>query len=389
MEFSSEAILNIQKRIQSRTSIPTTEEATKQWFILPLLVALGYDPYSSDIIPEYTTDVGIKNGEKVDYALQIDDEIVALVECKQFGTFLCDKYVSQLYRYFTVSDAHIAILSNGDDYWFFTDSKKDNIMDLEPYYTVKISTASENDILKLDRYSKARIRETNAKSLASVEKFRQECKEFAHSLKTACIPLWVLDALEERSGISGVDRFKLIEIVSEEVAKEFGKTVDACKENKEIQPINEVSNEASAGSSKVKDGRKFIVDKSAKSNIRLNHFYIYNDYSDGNWKFHTIGEAIILGKKYKDITAKALLLHTVEELNNANKFKRDEIVKDFRFKGNYKISTKADFNGAEYVPCADVYVNTRLSMTDIIRFIEKLLSFCKVPDEQIYISFKD
>lgn len=385
MEFSSEAILSIQKRIQSKTSIPTTEEATKQWFILPLLVALGYDPYSSDIIPEYTTDVGIKNGEKVDYALQIDDEIVALVECKQFGTLLSDKYVSQLYRYFTVSDAHIAILSNGDDYWFFTDSKKDNIMDLEPYYTIKISTASEEAILKLDRYSKASIRETNAKSLASVEKFRQECKEFAHSLKTSSIPLWVLDTLEKRSGISGVDKFKLIEIVSEEVAKEFNKTTDALEVNKEMPAIDVVS----SVNRQVNGRRTFIVDKSTKSNIKLNHFYIYNDYSDGNWKFHTIGEAIILGKKYKNITAKALLLHTIEELHNANKFKREEIVNDLRFSGTYKISTKADFAGAEFVPGADVYVNTRLNMDSIIRFIEKLLSFCNVPDEQIYVSFKD
>lgn len=385
MEFSSEAILSIQKRIQSKTSIPTTEEATKQWFILPLLVALGYDPYSSDIIPEYTTDVGIKNGEKVDYALQIDDEIVALVECKQFGTLLSDKYVSQLYRYFTVSDAHIAILSNGDDYWFFTDSKKDNIMDLEPYYTIKISTASEEAILKLDRYSKASIRETNAKSLASVEKFRQECKEFAHSLKTSSIPLWVLDTLEKRSGISGVDKFKLIEIVSEEVAKEFNKTTDALEENKEIQSIDEVP----SVNRQVNSRRTFIVDKSTKSNIRLNHFYVYNDYSEGNWKFHTIGEAIILGKKYKNITAKALLLHTIEQLHNANKFKREEIVKDFRFSGTYKISTKADFKGAEFVPGAAVYVNTRLNMDSIIKFIERLLSFCNVPDEQIYVSFRD
>lgn len=385
MEFSSEAILSIQKRIQSKTSIPTTEEATKQWFILPLLVALGYDPYSSDIIPEYTTDVGIKNGEKVDYALQIDDEIVALVECKQFGTLLSDKYVSQLYRYFTVSDAHIAILSNGDDYWFFTDSKKDNIMDLEPYYTIKISTASEEAILKLDRYSKASIRETNAKSLASVEKFRQECKEFAHSLKTSSIPLWVLDTLEKRSGISGVDKFKLIEIVSEEVAKEFNKTIDALEENNEMHAIDEVP----SVNNQAKGRRTFIVDKSTKSNIRLNHFYVYNDYSEGNWKFHTIGEAIILGKKYKNITAKALLLHTIEQLHNDNKFKREEIVKDFRFSGTYKISTKADFKGAEFVPGADVYVNTRLNMDSIIKFIERLLSFCNVPDEQIYVSFRD
>ena len=67
--FNKQEIIALQKKLQSKTDKPQTEEATKQWFIMPLLVALGYDQYSSDIIPEYTLDIGVKKWEKVDYAL--------------------------------------------------------------------------------------------------------------------------------------------------------------------------------------------------------------------------------------------------------------------------------------------------------------------------------
>ena len=150
MSFNKQSIIDLQKKLQSKTSQPETEEATKQWFIMPLLVALGYDPYSSDIIPEYTLDVGTKKGEKVDYALQINNQPVAIVECKQLNVSLSEKHISQLYRYFTISDVHIAILTNGDDYWFFTDSQKENVMDLEPYYTIKLSTADTDELDKFE-----------------------------------------------------------------------------------------------------------------------------------------------------------------------------------------------------------------------------------------------
>ena len=152
--FNKQSVIDLQKKLRSKTAIPSTEEATKQWYIMPLLVALGYDPYSSDIIPEYTLDVGVKKGEKVDYALQINNQPVALVECKQLNVSLSDKHISQLYRYFTISDVHIAILTNGDDYWFFTDSQKENVMDLEPYYTIKLSEADADEIDKFEQYSK-------------------------------------------------------------------------------------------------------------------------------------------------------------------------------------------------------------------------------------------
>lgn len=151
------SLLGIKEKINRGKLKPTTEEATKQWFILPLLIALGYNPYSDDVIPEYSLDIGIKKGEKVDYVLQSDSKQVAIMECKQMNKRLSNTDISQLYRYFTVSDVHIAILTNGNDYWFFTDSIKENVMDLEPYYKIRLSIISSLDIDRLKQYSKENI----------------------------------------------------------------------------------------------------------------------------------------------------------------------------------------------------------------------------------------
>ena len=151
------SLLGIKEKINRGKLKPTTEEATKQWFILPLLIALGYNPYSDDVIPEYSLDIGIKKGEKVDYVLQSGSKQVAIMECKQMNKRLSNTDISQLYRYFTVSDVHIAILTNGNDYWFFTDSIKENVMDLEPYYKIRLSIISSLDIDRLKQYSKENI----------------------------------------------------------------------------------------------------------------------------------------------------------------------------------------------------------------------------------------
>ena len=56
-----------------------TEEATKTALIMPFIAALGYDVFDpSEVIPEFTADVGIKKGEKVDYVIKRGDDIVRL-----------------------------------------------------------------------------------------------------------------------------------------------------------------------------------------------------------------------------------------------------------------------------------------------------------------------
>lgn len=122
-------------RIQKQREHIKTEEATKNAFIMPFLNALGYDVFNPlEVVPEFTADVGTKKGEKVDYAIKKDDEIIILVECKWCENELKSEPPSQLFRYFSVTKSRFGILTNGILYKFFSDIEKENVMDLQPFY---------------------------------------------------------------------------------------------------------------------------------------------------------------------------------------------------------------------------------------------------------------
>jgi len=382
--FNKKSILEIQKKLKIGSNNPVTEEATKQWYIMPLLVALGYDPYSSDIIPEFTLDVGTKKGEKVDYALQINNQPVALIECKQLNVALSEKHISQLYRYFTISDVNIAILTNGDDYWFFTDSQKENVMDLEPYYTIKLSDASDEDIDKFELYSKETIKYVEVSNLVQYERFQRECKELAHALRTNNIPAWLLDTLIEKVGLFDADKPTLAEYLYTEIQNEF----NGYKIDKKDKKNNKSSdNKSSLG---IKMRATMEENKKNISNIKLNHEYVYNDYSDGDWRFHTLDYAIIMGVRYDNITGKSLLINVISELFKQNKINRTALLNEEQFGGNkyYKISDHGGFRRAYYFDKYDIYVSTSYGIDGIISFIEKLLKYANVRDDEVKISFK-
>ena len=382
--FNKNSIIDIRKKLQSKTSNPGTEEATKQWYVMPLLVALGYDPYSSDIIPEFTLDVGTKKGEKVDYALQINNQPVALVECKQLNVALSEKHISQLYRYFTISDVNIAILTNGDDYWFFTDSQKENVMDLEPYYTIKLSEASDDEIDKFELYSKDMIQYAEVSNLVQYERFQKECKELAHALRTNNIPTWLLDALVEKAGLFDVDKPTLAEYLYTEIQNEFnGYKVDK-KEKKNDRASDKKTSLGAKMKATMEENKKNI------SKIKLNHEYIYNDYSDGDWKFHTLDYAIILGVRYDNISGRGLLLNVISELFKQKKINRTDLLNEEQFGDTkaYKICDHGDFRGAYYFEEYDIYVSTSYGIDGIIIFVEKLLKYAKVRNDEVKISFK-
>ena len=90
------------------------------------------------VIPEFTADFGVKAGEHVDYCMKDEDTICLIVECKQIDVKLSEKHISQLYRYFSVTNPHYAVLTNGVDYQIFTDSIKQNIMDSKPIFEFNI-----------------------------------------------------------------------------------------------------------------------------------------------------------------------------------------------------------------------------------------------------------
>lgn len=79
-----EQVQALSARIVKQREMPLTEEAAKNAFVLPFISLLGYDIFDpTEVIPEFTADVGIKKGENVDYAVQRDGKIIMLFECKQ------------------------------------------------------------------------------------------------------------------------------------------------------------------------------------------------------------------------------------------------------------------------------------------------------------------
>lgn len=381
--FNIKSIISLRDKLISKELQPSTEEATKQWLIMPMLISLGYDPYSSDIIPEFTLDVGVKKGEKVDYAIQINNQPVAIVECKQLNVNLQDKHIDQLYRYFATSDVHIAILTNGDDYWFFTDSVKTNIMDLKPYYEIKLTQATNDEINKLEIYSKDLIQYTDVAKIVQYEKFQKECEDLVASLRYNHIPNWLIDALLQRSGdIKDVSKSTLAEYLYNEISEQFNgfkKTTRKKRKTNDTDSTDEIIDNDKDNSSK------------QISNIKLHHEYIFNDYSDGDWQFHKIEYAIIFGEKYEDISARKVLTTVVQQLIDKYSINPNKLAESELFKGGHKIvvGKGEEILDPYYIEEHNISVGTKLGIGNIMKFIEKLLRFAELSDDEIKISFKE
>ena len=132
-----------------------TEEATKNALVMPFIAALGYDVFNpQEVVPELTADVGVKKGEKVDYAIKQDGEVIVLIECKTAGVNLSDANMSQLFRYFTVTKARIAILTNGVHYRFYSDLEEPNKMDSRPFLELDLLDLREHHVEEVTKLAK-------------------------------------------------------------------------------------------------------------------------------------------------------------------------------------------------------------------------------------------
>jgi hypothetical protein len=124
--------------------------------VLPFIQTLGFDPFNlEEVIPEFITDVGIKKGEKIDFALKIDNKIAILMEVKPITMSLGSAQYSQLYRYFAVSEARLAILTNGREFWFFSDIEEPNKLDGKPFFVFDVQSYDEIQVNEMARFQKS------------------------------------------------------------------------------------------------------------------------------------------------------------------------------------------------------------------------------------------
>ncbi|WP_084422086.1 type I restriction endonuclease [Henriciella litoralis] len=163
-----------------------TEEAVKTAVVLRLLQALQYNPFDpKEVVPEFTADVGIKKGEKVDYAICVDGQVSILIECKSPHLDLDIKHASQLFRYFAVTDARFAILTNGFQWQIFTDLDQPNKMDQRPFLQFDIERIDSALSMELGKFQKSKFNVDNILRTASDLKYISALKsQFLDELDT-------------------------------------------------------------------------------------------------------------------------------------------------------------------------------------------------------------
>jgi predicted type IV restriction endonuclease len=153
-----------------------TEEATKNAFIMPFIQALGYDIFNPlEVIPEFTADIGIKKGEKVDYAIMKEDQPIILIECKWWGEDL-SVHNSQLFRYFHTTKSKFGLLTNGIQFRFYTDLMDTNKMDEKPFLEFDFTNMKEQTIIELKKFHKSYFDLTSIVNSASELKYSNEIK---------------------------------------------------------------------------------------------------------------------------------------------------------------------------------------------------------------------
>lgn len=175
MDFKDQIRIIGERVIKLKDQIQT-EEATKNAFIMPFIQALGYDVFNPiEVVPEFVSDIGLKKGEKIDYAIFKDGNPTILIECKHWAQDL-NIHDGQLLRYFHVSKAKFGLLTNGIIYRFYTDLVAPNKMDEKPFLEFNITDIKDNQIEELKKFHKSYFDVESIVNTASELKYTIELK---------------------------------------------------------------------------------------------------------------------------------------------------------------------------------------------------------------------
>lgn len=222
MDFKDQ-VKQLAARIETIKEQLQTEEATKNAFIMPMMMALGYDVFNPmEVVPEYVCDVGIKKGEKIDYAIMKEGKPIILIECKHWAGTL-DLHSGQLLRYFHVSKAKFGILTNGIVYRFYTDLKEPNKMDEKPFFEIDLCDLRENQIDELKKFHKSYYDLDNILSTASDLQYTNVLKSI---IKSELInPSDPFVRLLAKQAYQGFLTAKIVEYFTELVKKSFNSVI--------------------------------------------------------------------------------------------------------------------------------------------------------------------
>lgn len=235
------------KKVEDLKDKIETEESTKHAFTLPFINILGYDTFNPlEVIPEFTADLGLKKGEKVDYAIFQNGDPILIIECKHWKQNL-DIHNSQLFRYFHVSQTRFALLTNGIQYRFYTDLEESNKMDEKPFLEFEISKLKDSTVKEIEKFHKSKFDVSLIVDNASNLKYTQEIKNLIDREFTSpsheFVRLFANQAYNGRLTSNVMDEFSeivtkaLSQLVSEKVSDRLNSALHKEEEKIQVEDI--------------------------------------------------------------------------------------------------------------------------------------------------------
>ncbi len=341
MDFIDE-IKNLSARAEKLGERLHTEEATKNALVMPFISALGYDVFNPlEVVPEFTADVGIKKKEKVDYAILRDGVPLILVECKGVDADLEKLTPSQLYRYFSVTEARFSVFTNGLHYQFFSDLDAPNKMDTRPFLEFDIRNLSERSIGELNKFRKDTFDLDDILSTASDLKYTRGIKrslaeewlnpseEFVKLLTNRVYDGRLTQSVKEQ--FVAITKRAFQEFVSDRVQKRLTSALE--KESDRGEPLHddelepeEVNQEVVTTDEEIE--AYYVVKSIVREVVAANRIYIRDTLSycgilldDNNRKpicrllFNSSNKRIALFDKNKQATK-----HSIQDINDIYQF---------------------------------------------------------------------
>ena len=152
-----------------------SESNTQSWLINPFLKSLGYNTNEPGLVHhQFNADPNDSKTGKVDYAILQNERPIIFIEAKKLHESL-DSHVSQIRRYFNnVREVDFAILTNGNEYRFYTDLNHKNMLDDEPFLWFKLNDVDEELIHHLGQFSRLRFDSGDLKALAKKVSIRSK-----------------------------------------------------------------------------------------------------------------------------------------------------------------------------------------------------------------------
>lgn len=242
------------KTIPEKLEHIDSEETSKIALITPFLRLMGYDTTNpAEVKAEYTADVGTKQGEKVDFAVLEDGHPIIFIECKSAANELSTDNISQLYRYFSITDIQIGILTNGVDYKFFTTGEDNNRMDEKPFLDLNLLNLTKKDIKELEKFKKVNfdvdevvsradnLKYRNLIKKALVSEFESPSEDFIKAIGQQVYEGRLTPNIKERFG--NLITISITEIINERVNKTLNDAVASNEEEQEDNNAIEVEEE--------------------------------------------------------------------------------------------------------------------------------------------------